>query len=51
MKRVIVDAERNAEIRRSLMQLARQTGTDVEGVVSWLASSHNPEEAMNLLLK
>ena len=34
-----------------LKQLARQTGTDVEGVVSWLAFSYNPAEAMSRLLE
>lgn len=34
-----------------LKQLARQTGTDVEGVVSWLAISYNPAEAMSRLLE
>jgi hypothetical protein len=38
------------EIRNRLMTLARETGTDVEGVVSWLASSYSPNEAFEKLL-
>lgn len=41
----------NAKILRNLQQLARQRGTGVEGVVLWLAISHNPRKAMNELLK
>jgi hypothetical protein len=35
----------------NLKQLARETHTDVEGVVAWLESSYNPEEAMHKLLE
>lgn len=38
-------------IQRKLMQLARETRTDVEGVVWWLVRSHSPDEALNKLLK
>jgi hypothetical protein len=44
-------AETNAKILHNLKQLARQRGTDVEGVVLWLAVSHDPGDAMNELLK
>jgi hypothetical protein len=36
---------------RSLKQLARETSTDVEGVVAWLKCSYNPAEAMHKLLE
>ena len=46
-----VGAEPNTKILHNLKQLARQRGTDVEGVVSWLAVSHNPGDALKELLK
>ncbi len=50
MKMFTKDAGPNAKILRNV-QLARRRGTGVEGVVLWLAISHNPGEAMNELLK
>jgi hypothetical protein len=38
------------DVQRRLRQLARDTGTDVEGVVSWLAATYDPDEAMTTLL-
>ncbi|MGH3494472.1 MAG: hypothetical protein ACRDQ1_14735 [Sciscionella sp.] len=38
------------DIQRQLRQLARATGTDVEGVVSWLAATYDPGEALTALL-
>lgn len=45
------NAEMGAEIQRRLMVLAHRQNTDVEGVVSWLASSYNPEDALGELLR
>lgn len=44
------DAESSSVIRGNLMRLAHQMGTDVEGVVSWLASTYSPDEALSTLL-
>lgn len=35
----------------NLKKLARETWTDVEGVVAWLQSAYNPVAAMDKLLK
>jgi hypothetical protein len=43
-------AESNSRIQGNLMELARETGTDVESVVSWLASAYSPDEAFSRLL-
>lgn len=51
MQRLTDDAGPNAEILLNLMQLARQTGTDAEGVVSWLAASYDPEQALDMLVR
>lgn len=37
-------------VQDRLKELARQNGTDVEGVVAWLASTHSPEDALGTLL-
>jgi hypothetical protein len=53
MVRLTKDAESNPAVLVlcNLKQLARQTSTDVEGVVAWLESSYNPAEAMRKLLE
>jgi hypothetical protein len=51
MRQFTANVASNREILCKLMHLARQEQTDVEGVVSWLASSGNPEEALATLLK
>ena len=38
-------------VLRNLKRLARETSTDVEGVVAWLGSSYSPVEAMRKLLE
>jgi hypothetical protein len=35
----------------NLKKLARETSTDVEGVVAWLQSSYNPVDALDKLLE
>lgn len=35
----------------NLKKLARETSTDVEGVVAWLQISYNPVDAMDKLLE
>jgi hypothetical protein len=47
---IMEQVELVTKILFNLKQLAHQKGTDVEGVVSWLAISYNPAEAMNKLL-
>jgi hypothetical protein len=53
MTQLTKGAESNAAvlILRNLKQLARETHTDVEGVVAWLESSYNPTEAMHKLME
>jgi len=35
----------------NLKKLARETSTDVEGVVAWLQSSYNPADAVQKLME
>ena len=45
------EANRAVLAVHNLKKLARQTSTDVEGVVAWLHSSYNPIDAMDKLLE
>jgi hypothetical protein len=46
-----VESDAVVLVLRNLKRLARETSTDVEGVVAWLGNSYSPVEAMRKLLE